>query len=92
MEQSQLDSLQDRLKQINYPYYDSKTKGFDYMATIDCLLKAKLDSIVLLHVYAHNLTGVDPTETEQQQIAEVCKTKIYYHFLICLSTICQWMH
>jgi aspartate/tyrosine/aromatic aminotransferase len=31
-----------------------------------------MGSIVLLHVCAHNPTGVDPTEAEWLKIAEVC--------------------
>ncbi|CAD8183917.1 unnamed protein product [Paramecium octaurelia] len=71
------------LNQINYPYYDPKTKGFNCTATLDCLSQAKEGSIVLLHVCAHNPTGVDPTEAEWLQIAEVCKTRNLLPFFDC---------
>ncbi|CAD8110360.1 unnamed protein product [Paramecium sonneborni] len=71
------------LNQINYPYYDPITKGFNCKATLDCLSQAKEGSIILLHVCAHNPTGVDPTEDEWLQIADVCKTRNLIPFFDC---------
>lgn len=51
-----------RLKVVEYPYYDAKTRGFDFNGMVDTLGKARMGSIVLLHVCAHNPTGVDPTD------------------------------
>lgn len=50
------------LKVVEYPYYDAKTRGFDFNGMVDTLGKARMGSIVLLHVCAHNPTGVDPTD------------------------------
>lgn len=47
---------------MEYPYYDPKTRGFDFNGMVSTLSKARYGSIVLLHVCAHNPTGVDPTE------------------------------
>lgn len=44
-----------------YRYYDPKTKGLDFNGFCEDLKNAKNNSIVLLHVCAHNPTGVDPT-------------------------------
>lgn len=51
-----------RLKWIEYPYYNAKTRGFDFEAMIKFLQNAVSGSIVLLHACAHNPTGVDPTQ------------------------------
>ena len=40
---------------------------------LDSLKKATPGSIVLLHVCAHNPTGVDPTQDQWKQICEVMK-------------------
>jgi aspartate aminotransferase len=44
-----------------YRYYKASTNGLDHTGLLEDLDKAKNDSIVLLHVCAHNPTGVDPT-------------------------------
>lgn len=44
-----------------YRYFDSKTKGLDFTGMLEDLDKAPKEQIVLLHVCAHNPTGVDPT-------------------------------
>jgi len=41
---------------------------------------ATAGSCVLLHTCAHNPTGVDPTEAQWQQIADVCKRRQLYPF------------
>ena len=48
-------------KCVEYRYYDPKTKGLDFNGFCDDLKKAKNGSIFLMHVCAHNPTGVDPT-------------------------------
>ncbi|KAJ4390078.1 Aspartate aminotransferase, cytoplasmic [Gnomoniopsis smithogilvyi] len=63
-----------------YPYFDKKTKGLD----IDGMLKAIKDapdgSIILLHACAHNPTGVDPTDEQWRQIADVIRSKKHFPF------------
>ncbi|CAD8169116.1 unnamed protein product [Paramecium octaurelia] len=71
------------LNQFEYPYFDPKTKGFNCAGTIECLSQARMGSIVLLHVCAHNPTGVDPTEAEWLQIADVCKKRRLVPFFDC---------
>lgn len=61
------------LKWVEYPYYNSKTRGSDIPAMIKFLENAISGSVVLLHACAHNPTGVDPTVDEWKQIAEVMK-------------------
>jgi aspartate aminotransferase len=45
-----------------YRYYDPKTKGLDFNGMLDDMKNAENGSIFLLHVCAHNPTGVDPTQ------------------------------
>ena len=63
-----------------YRYFDKNTKGLDIKGMIEDLDKCQTGSTVLLHTCAHNPTGVDPTEAEWQQIADVCKRKQLYPF------------
>ena len=61
------------LKWVEYPYYDPKTKGFNFEAMIKFLEGAVSGSIVLLHACAHNPTGVDPTQEQWKKISAVMK-------------------
>ncbi len=63
-----------------YRYFDKKTKGLDINGMISDLDNAQPGSCVLLHTCAHNPTGVDPTEAQWQQIADVCKRRQLYPF------------
>ena len=63
-----------------YRYFDKKTKGLDINGMLADLDAATPGSCVLLHTCAHNPTGVDPTEAQWQQIADVCKARQLYPF------------
>ena len=45
----------------NYRYYDRKNKCFDLVGMLEDLDKADNESIITLHVCAHNPTGCDPS-------------------------------
>jgi aspartate aminotransferase len=47
---------------------------------IETLNQAQEGNIVLLHVCAHNPTGVDPTQDEWKQIAEVMNKRKLFPF------------
>lgn len=64
----------------SYRYFDPKTKGLNINGMIEDLDAAPAGSAVLLHVCAHNPTGVDPTPEQWQQIADVCKRRQLYPF------------
>ena len=68
------------MKFREYPYFDPKTKGFDYDGTIKALANAVPGSIVLLHPCAHNPTGVDPTPEQWKAIAQVMKKNNLFPF------------
>lgn len=63
-----------------YPYYDPKTGKALIGKFIDTLSKADEGNIVLLHVCAHNPTGVDPTQDEWKKIAQVMKERKLFPF------------
>lgn len=66
-----------------YPYFSAKTKGLDLDGMLNTLRSAPEGSIVLLHACAHNPTGVDPTQEQWKQIAEVIKSRRHFPFFDC---------
>eukprot|EP00331_Platyophrya_macrostoma_P025074 CAMPEP_0176450436 /NCGR_PEP_ID=MMETSP0127-20121128/27148_1 /TAXON_ID=938130 /ORGANISM="Platyophrya macrostoma, Strain WH" /LENGTH=415 /DNA_ID=CAMNT_0017838117 /DNA_START=36 /DNA_END=1283 /DNA_ORIENTATION=+ len=68
------------LKHTTYPYFDPKTNGLNFKGMIDCLSQAPEGSIVLLHACAHNPSGVDPTEQQWREIADVVQKKKLFTF------------
>jgi aspartate aminotransferase len=67
----------------NYPYFSAKTKGLDCQGLLDTLSSAKQGSIILLHACAHNPTGVDPTQDEWKQIAQIVRDRKLFPFFDC---------
>jgi len=63
------------IETATYPYFDSKTLGFDFAGMMKTLKSAPAGSVILLHACAHNPTGVDPSEDQWKQIATVCKER-----------------
>ncbi|KAK9478634.1 pyridoxal phosphate-dependent transferase [Lipomyces japonicus] len=66
-----------------YPYFDSKTNGLDIDGFLSSLESAAAGSVILLHACAHNPTGVDPTEQQWKQIADVIVRKQLFPFFDC---------
>ncbi|WFD02587.1 aspartate transaminase [Malassezia obtusa] len=64
----------------HYAYYDKNTCGLDFEGMVRDLKAAPENSIVLLHACAHNPTGVDPTQEQWRQLAEVMKEKKQFPF------------
>ncbi|KEG11475.1 putative aspartate aminotransferase, mitochondrial [Trypanosoma grayi] len=63
------------IKLETYKYYDPATKGIDVAGMLQSLEKIPERSVVLFHACAHNPTGVDPTQDEWRQVAEVVKRR-----------------
>jgi aspartate aminotransferase len=64
------------LKVHVYPYWNAETKSLNFDAMCSALEnEAAPGSTVLLHVCAHNPTGVDPTEEQWKRIASIMKEK-----------------
>lgn len=68
-------SLQD------YPYYNAKTKAVDLDPFLDCLKQIPAGDIVLMHACCHNPSGVDLTDDQWQQVADIAKDKGWIPFL-----------
>ena len=71
------------LRVAKYPYFSPKTKGLDIEGMLSTLRVALPGSIVLLHACAHNPTGVDPTEEQWKQIADVIRERQHFPFFDC---------
>lgn len=54
-----------------YRYYRPETRGLDFDNLIADLSNAPRGAVILLHVCAHNPTGVDPTREQWAAIADV---------------------
>ncbi|KAF8456049.1 pyridoxal phosphate-dependent transferase [Kalaharituber pfeilii] len=71
------------LPTTTYPYWDPATKGLNISGLLETLEAAPEGSIILLHACAHNPTGVDPTQEQWVQIAEVMGKKRHFPFFDC---------
>jgi aspartate aminotransferase, cytoplasmic len=71
------------LSTANYPYWSAQTKGLDFDGMLSTLKSASPNSIILLHACAHNPTGVDPTEAQWKEIAQVMKSMQLFPFFDC---------
>ncbi|KAF4125408.1 aspartate aminotransferase, cytoplasmic [Geosmithia morbida] len=59
-----------------YPYYDARTRSLDFEGMMSCLDgEADEDDVVVLHACAHNPTGIDPTQSQWRQLAELFRRK-----------------
>jgi len=63
-----------------YRYLNSRTLGLDFEGMVEDLRNAPDKSVILLHVCAHNPTGVDPTPEQWQKIADVMREKQHFPF------------
>ncbi|KAI8384698.1 aspartate aminotransferase [Radiomyces spectabilis] len=63
-----------------YTYFDKNTNGLNIDGMLEDIRKAPKNTIVLLHACAHNPTGVDPTQEQWNQIAEVVKERDHFVF------------
>jgi aspartate aminotransferase len=63
-----------------YRYYDNNTKSLDMNGMLEDLDRAEDNSIVLLHVCAHNPTGMDPSKSQWDDIYNVVKKKSHFPF------------
>lgn len=71
------------IKTAQYPYFSKETKGLDFAGMKSALAAAPERSIVLLHVCAHNPTGVDPTQEQWKEIAAILKERNHFPFFDC---------
>jgi len=63
-----------------YRYYDFVNKTLDFENLLLDLDKAQNNSIVLLHVCAHNPTGMDPNKSQWEEICRIVRKKQHFPF------------
>ena len=66
---------------VNYPYYDSATRGVNFAGMLSYLTDLPANSIVVLHACCHNPTGADLTQEQWAQIVQTCQDKQLVPFL-----------
>ena len=67
----------------SYRYWNAQKRSLDIDGMLEDLNAAPEDSVVILHVCAHNPTGIDPTPEQWKQIADVIETKKLFPFFDC---------
>ncbi|CDJ39270.1 aspartate aminotransferase, putative [Eimeria tenella] len=66
-----------------YPYWDPVTRGVDFEGMIKTLEEAPENSVVVLHVCAHNPTGMDLSHDQWSRVAGVCGSRKLLAVLDC---------
>ncbi|KAJ2080969.1 Aspartate aminotransferase, cytoplasmic [Coemansia sp. RSA 988] len=66
-----------------YRYCNYQTLGLDIDGMLEDLRAAPRGQIILLHACAHNPTGIDPTEEQWTQIADVMADRGHFPFFDC---------
>lgn len=64
-----------------YPYYDAKTHGLNFEGMLGALKQLPAGDVVVLHSCCHNPTGVDLTQEQWRQLAEVVRGRGLLPFL-----------
>lgn len=59
------------LEIVQYTYYNEESKSLDFDGMLASLSQAQQGDAVLFHGCCHNPTGIDPTASQWQQIAEL---------------------
>jgi aspartate aminotransferase len=57
-----------------YPYYDYENKNLDFDGMLSALKQVSADDAVLLHACCHNPSGMDLSNEQWQQVADVAKS------------------
>jgi len=67
----------------NYRYYSRQQNALDFSGLLEDIAGAPDRSVILLHVCAHNPTGMDPTPEQWDEIADLLKKKNHVPFFDC---------
>jgi len=67
----------------SYRYYSRQQNDLDFSGLLEDISAAPDRSIILLHVCAHNPTGMDPTPEQWDEIADLIKKKNHVPFFDC---------
>ena len=71
------------LQTATYPYFHKDTRGLDFDGMKAAIQAAPTHSVILLHACAHNPTGVDPTEAQWKELAEILRSRSHLPFFDC---------
>jgi len=71
------------LNQNIYRYWNATQRNLDFQGMCADLERAKVGDVVLLHMCAHNPTGVDPTQEQWDAICEVVQRKGLFALFDC---------
>lgn len=63
------------LQTAKYRYLDTATRGLDFKGMVEDMQRMPAGSVVVLHVCAHNPTGVDPTQEQWREMARVVQAQ-----------------
>jgi aromatic-amino-acid transaminase len=66
---------------VNYPYYDTTTRGVNFEAMKAYLTAMPVDSIIVLHACCHNPTGADLSPAQWEEIVTICQKSQLIPFL-----------
>lgn len=61
------------LNVMTYPYYDYDNKCLDFASMLDALRRVPKNDAVLLHACCHNPSGMDLSQDQWQQVADLAK-------------------
>ncbi|KAL3420406.1 aspartate aminotransferase [Phlyctema vagabunda] len=77
-------SLVGDVQQSFYPYFDPVTRDIRFDNLIATLEKeATAGDVIVLHACAHNPTGVDPSKSQWEKIADLCERKQLFPLFDC---------
>jgi len=71
------------LNQSTYRYWNATHRNLDFQGMCADLERAKVGDVVLLHMCAHNPTGVDPTQEQWDAICELVQRKGLFALFDC---------
>lgn len=64
-----------------YPYYDADTKGIQFEAMLKALEETDEGDLLLLHGCCHNPTGLDLSQQQWQQVADLVQVRKLVPFI-----------
>ncbi|XP_069679002.1 aspartate aminotransferase, cytoplasmic-like [Periplaneta americana] len=64
-----------------YRYWDPATRGVDFTGMLEDLKKAPKNSVIVLHMCAHNPTGCDLTREQWTMVADVLEERNLFPFI-----------
>lgn len=59
----------------DYRYWDAKELGVDFAGMVEDLKAAPEGAVIILHACAHNPTGIDPTQKQWEEIANIMEER-----------------